>query len=92
MTKRFFKLEDGGATWWFVANDEEHVKQICRTHGVVFSTEDGDEGNIDSPKVDLGWHELDSTAAAVIKTHHDDSLDTKPLADRELGDFYCSEY
>lgn len=89
--RRFFKIEDGDAYYWFVARDQDHAKEIIRAHGLEFCKPDGYSTNVDDPALQLTWTEITSERAAQLKTHDEDG-NTKPLADRKMGDWFCSEW
>lgn len=88
--KRFFDVDDGGASYTIVARDVEHAKQILRDHGVEFTTESGDSASIDHPAfADLEWRECSPDGRHVFL---DDGCNRIPLAEATLGDFFSSEY
>jgi len=90
MSKRFFDVEDGGASYTIVALDLEHAKQILRDHGVEFTKDDGNTAPIDdSAFADLEWCERSPEGRHVFL---DDGCNRIALADATLGDFFCSEY
>lgn len=89
--RRFFKLGDGGAYYWFVARDQDHAREILRAHGVELTKPDGYSAPVDDPALDLEWTELTAARAAEIRTHDEDNI-TMPLADRKMGDWFCSEW
>lgn len=92
--KRFFTVDDGGATYTFVARDLEHCKQMLRDVGAELTKEDGDSAGIDDPAfADLEWIEHTQDEASRIKCHPDDGgKPSQPLPTYELGAWFCSEY
>lgn len=92
--KRFYTMDDGGASYSFVARDVDHCKQLLRDVGVVLTKDDGDEGSIDDPEfADLEWRELTQEEATRLKCHPDDGgKPAQPLTTYELGAWFCSDY
>jgi hypothetical protein len=91
--KKYFGVDDGGAEYIIVARDVEHAKQVIRDHGIEFTKEDGDSAPIDDPAfASLSWDEIPPERAAALKVSVDDGRASIPLADAELGDFFCSEW
>ncbi len=91
--RRFFHLDDeGNVSWWIVATDVEHAKRILREMGAEFG-QDGvflDEAERQGL---VEWEEMDAERVArVLRCHRDEDGDTRPLADCEMGDSFCSEW
>lgn len=94
LIKRFFHVDDGGASYYLVAQDLEHAKQLLRDSGVEFTAEDGDSYPIDAPEVaGLEWREISAHDAAKKRVWL--GLDGAPpqsvLAACDLGDWFTSE-
>lgn len=92
--KRFFTVDDGGASYTFVARDVEHCKQLLRDVGAEFTKEDGDSAPVDDPAfADLDWQEHTQDDAKCIRCHPDDGgKPAQPLTTYELGTWFSSEY
>ena len=92
--KRFFSADDGGASYWLVARDLDHAKQLLRDAGVEFTSEDGDSYPIDAPEVaDAVWREVSAQDAAKkrVRLGDDGAPPESVLAACELGDWFTSE-
>lgn len=94
MNKRFFSVDDGGATYCLVARDLEHAKYLLRDSGVEFTAEDGFSYPIDAPQVaDVAWREISAHDAAKKRVWLGDD-GTPPqsvLAACAIGDWFTSE-
>jgi hypothetical protein len=93
--KRFFHVDDGGASYCLVARDLEHAKQLLRDAGVEFTSEAGDSYPIDAPEVaDAVWREISAQDAARKRVWLGD--DGAPpelvLAACAVGDWFTSEF
>jgi len=92
--KRFFTVDDGGASYYLVAHDLEHAKQLLRDSGVKFTSEDGDSHSIDAPEVaDVEWREVSAQDAAKkrVMLGDDGTPPESVLAVCEIGDWFTSE-
>jgi hypothetical protein len=92
--KRFFGVDDGGASYWIVARDPDHAKRILLDAGVEFTDDDGDTSAIDDPRFAmLDWVELPAERAAETYCWSEDGCgEHKPLTQYAIGDWFCSEY
>lgn len=89
--RRFFTVNDGGATYFLVARTVDHARQLLRDSGVEFTDDDLCSASVDDPRfAHLVWTELTADRAAEIVTHGEDG--TRPLSERELGDWFCTEW
>lgn len=90
--RRFFHVDEEGCVfWWVIARDLGHAKEILREMAVGFG-QDGvflDEAERQGL---LEWSELSPEAVAKIRRCTRDDGETRPLADCEMGDSFCSEY
>ena len=88
---KWFKCEDDGATWWVVAVNIEHAKEILRRNCDAF----GQDG-VSYDKADLEWSELTAEQAAKVTRCHRETRDGKgevvPLNQCYIGDAFCSEW
>lgn len=92
--KRFFSVDDGGASYYLVARDLEHAKQLLRDTGVEFTADDGDSYPIDAPEVAaVVWHEISAQDAARkrVRLGEDGAPPESVLAACQLGDWFTSE-
>jgi hypothetical protein len=92
--KRFFCVDDGGASYYLVARDLEHAKQILRDTGLEFTSEDGDTYPIDAPEVaSVAWCEISAADAATKRVWlgDDGGPPQVALAACEIGDWFTSE-
>ena len=92
--KRFFHVDDGGASYYLVAQDLEHAKQLLRDSGVEFTSDDGDDHPIDAPEVaGVEWRELSAQDAAKKRVclGDDGSAPRSVLSACEIGDWFTSE-
>jgi hypothetical protein len=92
--KRFFSVDDGGASYYLVARDLEHAKQLLRDSGVEFTADDGDSYAIDAPEVaGVEWHEISAQDAAKkrVRLGEDGAPPESVLAACALGDWFTSE-
>jgi hypothetical protein len=92
--KRFFHVDDGGASYYLVARDLDHAKQLLRDAGVEFTAEDGDSHPIDAPEVaDVRWREISVADAATRRVWLGDSggAPQVALAACAIGDWFTSE-
>lgn len=92
--KRFFHVDDGGATYTMVARDQEHAKSLLRDVGVEFTDESGDSAPIDDPRfADLEWKELSLEQAQkrIVSLGDSGAGPKAPLAECTIGDFFTSE-
>lgn len=100
--KRFYSMENRDISYSFVAFSIEHCKQILCDHGVVLLDKNSDEIQLVRGRYDLfemadcEWHELTRDQAALKFTISEDGPEADdyraPLANRELGAWFCSEY
>jgi hypothetical protein len=92
--KRFFHVDDGGASYYLVACDLEHAKQLLRDSGVEFTADDGYSYPIDAPEVaNSSWCEISAQDAARRRVWLGDD-GTPPqsvLAACEIGEWFTSE-
>ena len=94
-SKRFFHADDGGATYYLVANDMEHAKQLLRDSGVEFTAEDGYSYPIDAPEVaTASWREISAQDAARKRVWLGDNgaAPQSVLAACAVGDWFTSEF
>ena len=92
--KRFFHVDDGGASYVLVARDLEHAKQLLRDSGVEFTADDGNTFPVDAPEVaGVEWREISAHAAAKRRVWlgDDGAGPQSVLAACELGDWFTSE-
>lgn len=90
--RRFFVVDDGGCNYWVVAHDVAHAKLILRASGVEFTADNGETATLDDPRfAALEWKEITSERAAEINTHGERG-DVLPLSQRDLGDWFASEW
>jgi hypothetical protein len=92
--KRFFHADDGGASYYLVAHDLGHAKQLLCDSGVEFTAEDGFSYPIDAAEVaDVEWREISAQDAARKRVWLGDD-GTPPqsvLSACQLGDWFTSE-
>jgi hypothetical protein len=93
--KRFFHVDDGGASYSLVARDLDHAKQLLRDAGVEFTSYDGYSYPIDAPQVaGAVWREISAQDAE--KKHvwlgDNGAPPQAVLAACEIGDWFSSEY
>lgn len=94
VVKRFFCVDDGGASYYLVARDLDHAKQLLRDSGVEFTADDGDAYPIDAPEVaGVEWIEISAQDAARRRVWLGDSgaPPQSVLAACNLGDWFTSE-
>ncbi len=94
-TKHFFQAADGGASYYLVAHDLDHAKQLLRDSGVEFTSDDGSSHPIDAPEVaDATWRELSAEDAAKKRVWLGDDGGTPEamLAACEIGDWFTTEF
>lgn len=92
--KRFFHVDDGGASYSLVARDIGHAKQLLRDSGVEFTADDGASYPIDAPQVaDVEWLEMSSQDAAKKRVclGDDGTPPQSVLAACDVGDWFTSE-
>lgn len=92
--KRFFYVNDGGASYYLVARGLEHAKQLLRDSGVEFTADDGDSYAIDAPEVaEVRWHEISAQDAARkrVRLGDDGAPPESVLAACAIGDWFTSE-
>ena len=92
--KRFFHADDGGASYYLVARDLDHAKQLLRDSGVEFTAEDGFSYPIDAPEVaEVEWREVSAQAAARkrVMLGDDGTPPQSVLAACAIGDWFTSE-
>jgi hypothetical protein len=93
--KRFFHVDDGGASYYIVARDLEHAKQLLRDSCVEFTADDGDSYPIDAPEVaGIEWREFSAQDAAKKRVWlgDDGSPPQSVLAACAVGDWFTSEF
>jgi len=93
-TKRFFYVGDGGASYYLVARDLDHAKQLLRDSGIEFTDEGGDSWPIDAPEVAfVEWREISAQDAATRRVWLGDGggAPEAALAACEVGDWFTSE-
>jgi hypothetical protein len=92
--KHFFYVNDGGASYYLVARDVVHAKELLRDSGVEFTADDGDSYPIDAAQVaDVEWREISAQDAARRRVWLGDD-GTPPqsvLAACKIGDWFSSE-
>lgn len=92
--KRFFHVDDGGASYYLVAHDIEHARQLLRDCGLEFTADDGYSYPIDAPEVSgVEWREISAQDAARKRVWLGDD-GTSPqsvLAACAVGDWFTSE-
>ena len=87
--KRFFRLDDGCVSYLLVARDLDHAKQLLRESNCMFGP---GELPLDAAAT-LTWSEMD--AAQVVqkqRCHTEDARGCIPLAEADVGDWFCSEW
>ncbi len=90
--KRFFELDDNGCDWSFVATDLIHAKRLLQEgvgRGSISLCAGLDKSEEPS------WSEIPVGRALVLMTVDDDAGEGRtrlPLAERNLGDFFSSEW
>ena len=92
--KRFFHVDDGGASYYLVAKDLEHAKQLLRDSGVEFTAEDGFSYPIDAVEVaEVEWREISAQDAARkrVMLGDDGTPPQSVLSACNLGDWFTSE-
>jgi hypothetical protein len=95
MDKRFFHVDDGGASYYLVACDLDHAKQLLRDAGVEFTAEDGNAYPIDAPEVSaVAWREISAQDAVLKRVWLGDNgaPPQSALASCALGDWFTSEF
>jgi hypothetical protein len=93
--KRFFHVDDGGASFFLVARDLEHAKQLLRDAGVEFTSEAGDSYPIDAPEVATAvWREISLQDAEnkYVWLGDNGGAPRAALAACDLGDWFTSEF
>lgn len=89
MIKRFFvATDDCDVDCIVVAVDLDHAKSILRDSGAEF-------GDPSEPldKANLEWSEMTHEKATTQRCHTDDHRGgVVPLADCEIGEWFCSEW
>jgi hypothetical protein len=92
--KRFFHVDDGGASYYLVSRDLAHAKQLLRDSGVEFTADDGNAYPIDAPEVaGVEWSEISEQDAAKKRVWLGDDA-TPPqsvLSACVAGDWFSSE-
>jgi hypothetical protein len=94
VTKRFFKFDIDGASYWVAAVDLPHARRVLRESGTEF----GQEGRpFDETKENGLVTEQELSHEQAFKTRCDSSEDGKghgtiPLSECELGEWFSSEY
>ena len=92
--KRFFHADDGGASYYLVARDLDHAKQLLRDAGVEFTSDDGDSYPIDAPEVaSATWREISAQDATRrrVRLGEDCAPPESVLSACALGDWFTSE-
>ena len=92
--KRYFHVDDGGASYYLVARDLDHAKQILRECGMELTAEDGDTYPIDAPEVaGVEWREISPQDAARRRVWlgDDGAGPQSVLAACAIGDWFTSE-
>jgi len=89
ITKRYFRMHDGGATYTVVARTLPHAEHILRTSGAEFSAE-GWPYDRAKEAGHLHWSEFEAQYATTLKVDIDGKM--VPLVDCNFGDWFCSEY
>jgi hypothetical protein len=92
--KRFFHVDDGGASYYLVARDLGHAKQLLRDCGLEFTADSGESYPIDAPEVaHVEWTEISAHAAAERRVWLgvDGAGPQSVLAACEIGDWFTSE-
>ncbi|MGE5803370.1 MAG: hypothetical protein ACM358_14080 [Gemmatimonadota bacterium] len=91
--KRFFDLDDGDVSYTVVARDPEHAEQIMRDAGIEFldPSRSYDEAKASGA---FAWSEMSAEQVASTKVHRCEAgqRDPVPLADCDIGDWFCSEW
>ena len=78
----FFKADDGGVRWHFVAYNLDHAQSLLAKSGTEIEHE-------------LEWTELTVEQARTVRCDtSEDNLNrgTIPLADCGVGEWFCSEW
>ena len=92
--KRFFHVDDGGASYYLVSRDLDHAKQLLRDAGVEFTADDGGSYPIDAREVSsVEWREISAHDAAKkrVRLGDDGAPPQSVLAACEIGDWFTSE-
>lgn len=87
---RHFRVDDDGVTWWIVAVNLDHAKELLRRNCDAF----GQEG-VSFDKAILDWVELTAEAVDTVTRCSRETRDgvvTAPLSQCHIGDVFCSEY
>lgn len=88
--KRFFELDDDGCIFYFiVARDLDHAKDLMRESKSLFGP---DEVRFDEATT-LTWTEMAvADVAKKTRCHTQDDRGTIPLADANVGEWFCTEW
>lgn len=91
-TKRFFKLYDG-ADYFVVARTPEHAEQILQDAGLEFCAEGLPYATAKANGL-LAWEELPADQSITKREYLNDRTGDSPvpLAQCEIGDWFCSEW
>ncbi len=94
--KRFFTMDEmpcGEPSYTFVARDLEHAKQMLRDSHCEFGDPSMPYDAAEAAGM-FDWKEIEPTRAAKINVDYcgDKGRGMTPLAECDLGDWFCSEY
>lgn len=87
---RFFRFDDGGATYWVVATDLEHARRILRGTDIEF--DDGLSFDKAMEKGAIVCTELTRERAEALKATDEHDGTTRKLAECDVGSWFSSEY
>ena len=100
--RRYFSMDNQGISYSFVAMNIDHCKWLLTDAKVVVFDADNEEIQLDPAtpdlieKADLEWMELTAEQASLKMTISEDGPRGEerraPLANRELGAWFCSEF
>jgi len=93
--KRYFNADAGGESFYVVARDLKHAKQLLRDAGVEFTSDDGNSYPINAPEVaSATWREISALDAAKKRVWLGDNgaPPQSVLTACEIGDWFSSEY
>jgi hypothetical protein len=91
MEKRFFvATDDSYVDYTVVAVDLDHAKNVLRDSGVEFG-----DPSVTLDKAHLDWSEIPLQRARAIRcqtAESDNNRGVIPLAEADIGEWFCTEY